>query len=205
MTDTAPPDRPRHSLLEDAQGVLFGTLMAGLGMLFLREAGLATGQTAGLALIASYWTGEDLGLTFLVINIPFYLVALGRMGLAFALKTLAAVGLLTAFLAFGPDHITLGPTHPAAAAAFGGIAAGFGLLALFRHGASLGGVGVLAVWLQDATGFRAGWTQMIVDAGVFACAAAVLDWRSLGWSVLGAALLNLVIAINHRRDRYVAF
>ena len=204
MPDAPSPDRPRHTLLEDAQGIVFGTAMAALGVLFLREAGLATGQTAGMALILSYATGRDLGLVFFALNVPFYLLALLRMGRAFALKTLAAVALLSGLLAVGPDHVTLGPTHPAVAAALGGIAAGFGLLALFRHGASLGGVGVLAVWLQDAVGFRAGWTQMIIDAGVFAAALAVLDWRAVGWSVLGAALLNLVIAVNHRRDRYVA-
>ncbi len=202
MSETPAP--PRHTPLEDAQGLLFGTLMAGLGVLFLRDAGLATGQTAGMALIVSYATGWDLGLVFLGLNAPFYLLALLRMGRLFALKTLAAVALLSALLAWAPDFVTLGPTHPAAAAALGGVAAGFGLLALFRHGGSLGGVGVLAVWLQDATGFRAGWTQMIIDAGVFAAALAVLDWRAVGWSLLGAALLNLVIAVNHRRDRYVA-
>jgi Uncharacterized conserved protein len=138
MSETPAP--PRHTPLEDAQGLLFGTLMAGLGVLFLRDAGLATGQTAGMALIVSYATGWDLGLVFLGLNAPFYLLALLRMGRLFALKTLAAVALLSALLAWAPDFVTLGPTHPAAAAALGGVAAGFGLLALFRHGGSLGGV-----------------------------------------------------------------
>lgn len=202
MPDEA--ERPRHTPLEDAQGLVFGTAMAALGLLFLQDAGLATGQTAGMALLVSYATGWELGLTFLGLNIPFYLLALGRMGLAFALKTIAAVALLSALVAWAPALVTVGPTHPLAAAAIGGLCSGFGLLALFRHGASLGGVGVLAVWLQDATGFRAGWTQMAVDAGVFACAFAVLDWPSVLASAAGAALLNLVIAVNHRRDRYVA-
>lgn len=178
--------------------------MAALGLMFLQDAGLATGQTAGMALLVSYATGWELGLAFLGLNIPFYLLALGRMGLAFALKTLAAVALLSALVAWSPAVVTVGPTHPLSAAAIGGLCSGFGLLALFRHGASLGGVGVLAVWLQDATGFRAGWTQMAVDAGVFACAFAVLDWPSVLASAAGATLLNLVIAVNHRRDRYVA-
>jgi uncharacterized membrane-anchored protein YitT (DUF2179 family) len=198
------PDRPRHTPLEDAQAIACGTLMAALGMLFLQTAGLATGQTAGMALLVSYATGWDLGLTFLGLNAPFYLLALGRMGAAFALKTLAAVALLSALIAFAPGYVTLGPTHPMVAAALGGVAAGFGLLALFRHGASLGGVGVLAVWLQDSTGFRAGWTQMIVDLCVFGLAFLVLDWKAVLVSAFGALLLNLVIAINHRRDRYIA-
>lgn len=198
------PGRPRHSALDDVQGILAGVLMGALGLMFLRDAGLVTGQTAGLALIASYWSGWDLGLCFLVINLPFWALALLRVGWRFALKTLAAVALLSALVDHGPAWVTVGPTHPAAAATIGGVAAGLGLLALFRHGGSLGGIGVLGLWLQDRFGFRAGWTQMLVDVGVFALAAFVVDPWSLMWSALGAVLLNLMIALNHRRDRYIA-
>lgn len=196
--------QPRHTPLEDAQGLACGVLMCALSLVLLREAGLVTGQTAGLALVLSYWSGLDLSLAFLAVNAPFYLLALLRVSWRFALKTLAAVALLSALVRWGAPFVTVAPTHPAAAATLAGVAAGFGLLALFRHGASLGGGGVLAFWLQDATGFRAGWTQMIFDAVVFALAATILDWERLGWSALGAVILNLLIAVNHRRDHYVA-
>jgi uncharacterized membrane-anchored protein YitT (DUF2179 family) len=198
------PERPRHSTVDDLQGIVGGVLMCAVGMLFLQSAGLVTGQMAGLALLASYWTGAELGLCFFLLNLPFWALALLRVGRAFALKTLAAVIAFSAALALAPAYVTVGPTHPLAAAAIGGVAAGFGLLALFRHGASLGGVGVLGVWLQDRTGFRAGWTQMLVDVGVFALAFLVIDPVAVLQSALGAVLLNLVIALNHRRDRYVA-
>lgn len=41
------------------------------------------------------------------------------------------------------------------------------------------------------------------DAALFAFAFLVLPWDRVLWSALGAAVLNLVIAINHRRDRYI--
>jgi uncharacterized membrane-anchored protein YitT (DUF2179 family) len=204
MPDHRPPDALHHTALEDAQAIVFGTLMATLGMLFLRSAGLVTGQMAGLALVASYYFETDLGLTFFVLNAPFWALALWRMGWRFTLKSLLAVALLSGLVTLAPDYLTLSPTHPLVAAALGGIAAGFGLLALFRHGASLGGIGVLGVWLQDATGFRAGWTQMLVDACVFGLAFLVLEPQAVLISMAGAVLLNLVIAVNHRRDRYIA-
>jgi uncharacterized membrane-anchored protein YitT (DUF2179 family) len=80
---------------------------------------------------------------------------------------------------------------------------GSGLLAIFRHRASLGGVGVVAVYLQDRTGFRAGWTQLLVDLVVFALALFTLPVGAVLYSLAGAVVLNLVIAINHRRDRYI--
>lgn len=198
------PDRPRHNALEDLQGIVGGVMMAALGLIFLRDAGLVTGQTAGIALIVSYATGVELGLVFMLVNLPFWALAFLRVGWIFAMKTLAALTLLSAIITFAPPFITVGPTHPLAAAAIGGVASGFGLLALFRHGGSLGGIGVLGVWLQDATGFRAGWTQMIVDVCVFGLALLVIDPISALYSAFGAVLLNLVIMLNHRRDRYIA-
>ena len=41
------------------------------------------------------------------------------------------------------------------------------------------------------------------DTVLFAVAFALMPWDRVLWSALGAGVLNLVIAINHRRDRYV--
>ena len=71
-----------------------------------------------------------------------------------------------------------------------------------RAGPTLG-IGIVGLYIQDATGFRAGWVQLIFDAALFALAFLVLPWDRVLWSALGAAVLNLVIAINHRRDRYI--
>jgi hypothetical protein len=32
----------------------------------------------------------------------------------------------------------------------------------------------------------------------------MFPWTVVAWSVAGAAVLNGVIAVNHRRDRYIA-
>ena len=85
-----------------------------------------------------------------------------------------------------------------------GILAGVGLLSLFRHGATLGGVGIVALWLQDSRGIRAGNVQLGFDALVFLGALALFPAPAVGWSLLGAAVLNLIITVNHRRDRYIA-
>ena len=47
------------------------------------------------------------------------------------------------------------------------------------------------------------WVLIFVVA-LFAVSLLFLDWHILGWSFLGAAVFNLFLAINHRRDRYIA-
>jgi uncharacterized membrane-anchored protein YitT (DUF2179 family) len=76
------------------------------------------------------------------------------------------------------------------------------MLILIRHGASLGGVSITAIYLQKTRGWRAGNVQMAVDLLILLAAFAVTDlWQAL-LSVLAAVALNLVIGINHRSDRY---
>ena len=201
MSDDTPS--PRHSPIEDAQGLAYGSFMAAVGVLLLTHLGFVTGQTAGLAILISYATGWGFAPVFFVVNLPFYWLGYRRLGLGFMLKSFIAVAAMSTLVAILPAGLQFGHVHPAVGALLGGFLTGSALLALFRHGASLGGVGIVALYLQDATGFRAGWTQLIFDACLFACALMLRDWQLVAWSFLGALVLNLVIAINHRRDRYI--
>lgn len=194
-----------HTVLDDAQGIAFGAIMAAFGVAVLTHLGLITGQTAGLSVLLSYATGLPFGAVFFAVNLPFYWLGWRRMGAAFTVKTFAAVASLSGLSILMPGWLSFAHLDPLFGAILFGLCSGAGLLALFRHGASLGGVGILAVMIQDRTGFRAGWTQLGFDAVLFAAAFLILDLETVVLSALGAVVLNLVIAINHRRDRYVAY
>ncbi|HRO13626.1 MAG TPA: YitT family protein [Paracoccus sp. (in: a-proteobacteria)] len=202
MKDANPPLHP-HTRAEDAQGILFGATMGAFGAFLLAGAGLITGQLAGLALLISQGTGWNFGPVYLVLSLPFYGFGYRRLGAGFLRRTIAAVLLMVAVSLALPRLIHIDQIHPAAAAVLAGFVSGSALLALFRHRTSLGGIGAVALDVQDRFGIRAGWVQMGFDAVLFAAAFAVMPWDRVLWSGLGAAVLNLVIAINHRRDRYI--
>ena len=171
-------------------------------MVFLRHAGLLTGGTAGIALLAHYATGLAFGLVYFVISIPFYLLAVRAMGWAFTLKTFVAVALLSVYSEWLPRLIVIGELDPVFAAVMGGLLAGIGLLMLFRHQASLGGIGIVALVLQRRKGWRAGNIQMAADGLILAAALFHVSPLLVLLSILGAGALNLVIAINHKPGRY---
>jgi uncharacterized membrane-anchored protein YitT (DUF2179 family) len=198
-------NRSRHSALEDAQALLFGTAMCSLGLVMLQDLEFVTGQTAGLALIISYWSDWNFGTVFFVVNLPFYWLAAQRFGLQFVGKTFAAVTLMTLFTTCLPSLISFSYINPLTGAILFGILTGTGLLALFRHNASLGGVGILALYLQDKAGFQAGWTQLVFDIFVFCLAFFAIEPRAVAYSIVGAVFVNLTIAVNHRRDRYIGY
>ncbi|KQQ85974.1 YitT family protein [Aureimonas sp. Leaf324] len=194
----------RHSPWEDALGVIAGVTLTAVGISILGSLGFLTGGMAGLAFVVHYLTGWNFGLVFFVANLPFYALAIGRMGRAFTIKTAFAVALLSLMTAFSPDVLRFAYVDPLLGACLGGLMLGFGLLALFRHRSSAGGIGILAVYLQDRFGWRAGLTQLCVDLVVLVTAFAAVSPAAVAYSVLGALVLNLFLAINHRTDRYLA-
>ena len=191
-----------HSRLEDIQGLLTGCLFVALGVCMLREATLFTGGTTGVAFLAHYFFGLPLGAVLFVINLPFYVFGWHKLGHAFTIKTFASVGLLSAYVELLPRWISFAYLDPIFAAIMAGLLVGTGILILIRHGASLGGVTIMAVYLQKTRGWRAGHVQMAIDAIILLTAFALTDGYKALLSLLGAFALKLVIAVNHRADRY---
>lgn len=182
---------------------VLGTALCALGVQFLAFGGLITGQTAGLGVILNYTTGVSFSIWFFVLNMPFYVLGWLRMGPSFTIRSFIAVALLSLFAEIFARAISFETLPNVLAAPLSGGLIGMGLIVIFRHGASLGGVGVLALYLQDRTGFKAGWTQLIFDATLFAAAFLALPWGTVAWSLVGAVVTNMMIAVNHRKDRYI--
>ncbi|KPH07419.1 YitT family protein [Rhizobium acidisoli] len=194
----------RHAPIEDVQGIFSGSLVAALGLYVLASAGLLTGSTAGVAFLLHYAFGVNFGLAFFLLNLPFFWLSWKRLGMAFTIKTFVAIGLTSVLSDVQSRFFSISSIHPAWAALLGGLLLGFGVLALYRHRASLGGVGILGVYLQERFGIRAGLVQLAIDLCVLAAAFFVTTPPVVFYSVLGAVVLNLFVAINHRADRYIA-
>ena len=109
---TEQPDTDRHTLFEDAQALLTGAVVVAIGLVLLKQAGLLTGGTTGLAFLIHYFTGSNFGLTLFLINAPFYALAWFRMGRAFTLKTFVAVALLATLTNLLPTMLHFDRLNP---------------------------------------------------------------------------------------------
>ena len=194
---------PRHSRVDDAAGLVTGTVAASLGLFLLRSGSAVTGGTAGIGLLVSYASGWDFGAVFLLVNLPFLALAWWKKGRAFTLRTLLSVALVSVFAsvhaaAFGTLHV-----HPEYGVVIGNLLAGVGMLIVFRHGSSLGGLNVVALIAQERFGWRAGYVQMGFDVAIILSALVVVPSGTVALSALGAVVLNVVLAMNHRPGRYL--
>ena len=199
------PEAPKHSLGEDIFAIIVGALFISFGIVLFKKAGLLTGGTSGLAFLAYYLAAIPFGLAFFVINLPFYILAVMRMGWRFTVKTFCAVALVSLMSEIHGTFIEIARLQPFYAAIIGGLLLGMGFLVLFRHQASLGGINILALYLQDRFGLKAGKFQLVVDVAVLVVSLLVVDWRLVLASVIGSIAMNGMIWVNHRRDRYVAW
>ena len=202
-----PQHRPqtKHGVVEDVLGLLVGTVLASFGLFLLHSSSTVTGGTAGLALLLSYALPVPFGAIFVAVNLPFLIAAISRKGLDFTLRTLLAIAVLTALTALHTAVVPPLTLPPLYAALLGNVLAGVGLLILFRHRASLGGFNIVGLIMQERRGIPAGYVQLVLDLMVLLASLIVLPLPLVAVSALGAVVLNVAIALNHRADRYTGW
>ncbi len=202
MSVVDPPIAERHALWEDALALPSGAFLMSFGLVLLDQIGGVSGGLAGVAILGGYWTGWSFGVLFFVINLPFYWLAVRRMGWTFTVKTLLTVSMVSAFAFVHGLYLDVSDAQPLYAAIFAGLVIGVAMIMIFRHGASAGGFGILAAYMQERHGIRAGYVQGALDIVVVGASLALVEPLILVFSIIGAVLLNLVLAINHRPGRY---
>ena len=193
-----------HSLFDDVQAILLASLFMSFGVALFTQQEFLIGGTAGVAFLGSYASSWSFGQLFFVINIPFYGLALWRLGWFFTLKTFVAVGLVSILSDWIPQWIVIDSSIPLFAAIFGGSMMGAGLLMLFRHKASLGGLNILSLYLSKYHNVNAGRFQMVVDIVIIILAIYIVDIWATIYSVIAAICMNAVLATNFKKGRYLA-
>ena len=208
MTGTAvgapvAPAPPKHGILDDVLGLLVGTIVVSLGLTLLKAAAVVTGGTAGLALLVSYALPVPFALLFVVINLPFFLLAIRRRGWNFTIRSLIAIALVSGLSSVHAAFLPAAQVEPIYAAIVGNTLCGVGILILFRHRSSLGGFSIVALIMQDRFGLRAGYVLMCFDAVIVLASFAVVTPLNVAISAVGVVVVNLILALNHRPGRYL--
>ncbi len=192
----------KHSRKEDWIAILTGTFLVAQGVFFLQSANLLTGGTTGLALLFTQFVPLSFGTLYFLANSPFYLLAWKRFGTRFAINSAISGGLVSVFA----DHlylvIKLETVNEVYCAVAGGLLMGLGMLILFRHRSSLGGFNVLCLFIQDKFGISVGKSQLAIDISILVASFFFVSPQVIGLSIVGAILLNVVLAMNHKPTRY---
>jgi len=177
--------------------ILEGCLLAALGLHILNSAGLLISGTAGVSFLLLQLVDLTFGQLFFLLNIPFYILAWQSLGWRFTLRTFFSVSLLSAISELLRLYVHI-DMNPLLSATFGGMLVGFGLIILFRHNASLGGLNILAVYLERKFHIHASKTTLVADLMVLAGAFFILDGSRLAFSFLAFLVLSSIIGRYHK-------
>ena len=195
----------RHSIFEDLFGLLSGSILFSVGLSLLHASGVLTGGTAGVALLVASNTSAQVGTVYLLIGIPFLLLALWKKGWKFSLRSslnLAFVSFLTNDM---PKIFEFQIQNKFVATIIANILLGVGMIVIFRHFSSLGGFNVIALLAQERLSIKAGYVQLSLDAIVLLSGLSSYSPQVVLMSLVGCVILNMSLAVNHRSDRYVGY
>ncbi|MDQ1909691.1 YitT family protein [Paenibacillus sp. GD4] len=166
-----------------------GCLLISLGLITLKHSEVVTGGTAVLTLTLSYMFEIPFALLFFIVNLPFYFVAVIQMGWNFTLSTMVSVMLVTLMTAVDrwlPDFVL----NMFIGTFVGSILCGIGLTTLLVNRASLGGVNIMALFLQKRYKVNPGTVNFVFDSSIV-----ILGFYSVG-ALQGALSIASVFIVS---------
>jgi len=177
--------------------ILEGCLLVAFGIHILNSSELLISGTAGIGMILIQVTSFSFGALFFILNIPFYLLAWRSLGRDFAIRTFCSVSLLSGLSELFRYYVFL-EINLLLSAILGGMLVGFGLIILFRHNSSLGGLNTLAVYLERRFNIHAWKTTLIADLCVLCSAFLVFKLEQIAYSLLAFLILSSVVGRYHK-------
>jgi len=111
---------------------------------FISPNEISPGGLTGISTALNYLFSLPTGITLLVLNIPILIIGFIKFGGGFILKTAIATSLVSLCLTITDYIIPSFKIDKILAAVFGGILMGWGLSIVIRHGATTGGIDIIA-------------------------------------------------------------
>lgn len=194
----------KQKTLQEVVNYLFisiGSFMLALGVVgLLAPNKIATGGTAGLAIIFHHLFNLPIGVVMILINIPLLLLGLRYVGKHFAIKSVIGILLIVAFIDFLAEIVQLKEFSqtPLLATLYGGVLVGVGLGFIFKGGGSAGGGTILAKIITNKFDVKTGTVIFVLDALVVCSAGWVFDSVELAmWSMISifaaSKLIDMVL------------
>jgi len=155
-------------------------------------------QLLAILFQAVFHTTVDVGVIIMLFNLPILLI-----GLKFAGKKFTLVSFLNSyFISFMMIIMPKGSIvdhEPILAALFGGLLVGVAIGLTFKFGFSTGGMDIVAMAVQKATGRSIGSISMIINGAIVILAGAFIGWQNAMYTIIGIYATSVAIDSIHTR------
>ena len=153
---------------------------------FVNPNEISPGGLTGISTVLNYVFGLPLGITLFLLNLPIFIIGFLKFGGNFIIKTFIATFMVSINLTFAEFIYPTFYIDKILASVFGGILMGLGISIVLRHGATTGGIDIIAKIINNR--FRhltVGRLILIMDAIIISIAAFVYkNIESILYSVI---------------------
>ncbi len=171
--------------------IIFGCFIMAVGTsLFLLPNQLSSGGFSGIATIIYYLLGFPLGITILVLNIPFLLWALFKVGKELLIKSILGTVLLAVFIDLLESFQVLTDDR-FLACIYGGITIGIGMALVLKATASTGGTDLIS-YIVKAYRPHVRTSNFIVMLDIIIVSLNVLFFREIEIGLYSAIAIYIV-------------
>lgn len=192
MTKQPKKKRTVFKLLKSLFFITIGAFITAFALeSFLLPNKVIDGGIIGISMIINHLTKWNLGLLIIIINTPFILLALKKMGKMFVFLT-AYANIILAF-ALNIFHHYKVTNDITLATVFGGIVLGIGVGLILKNEASLDGTEILSLLVSKKFGCSVGEFIMGINVFIYLAAGKVFSWESAMYSILTYFIASKVI------------
>jgi len=183
--------------VKEILGTVIGSAIMAIGVsLFLLPNKLSTGGFAGLATITYHFFGIPMGIATIILNLPFFIIALYKLGMKFLAKSLIGTVSLSLFLDIF-DKLPPLTNDRFLACIYGGIITGFGTAMVLKMGASTGGTDLISnIAKSYKSTIKMGNVIVMIDAVIVALNTLAFARIEIGlYSAIAIFLLGKVLDV----------
>lgn len=192
MTTQSKKKRTVFKLLKSLFFITIGAFITAFALeSFLLPNKVIDGGVIGISMIVNQLTHWNLGLLIIILNTPFILLALKKMGKMFVFLT-AYANIILAF-ALNVFHHYKVTNDITLATVFGGIVLGIGVGLILKNESSLDGTEILSLLVSKKFGCSVGEFIMGINVFIYLAAGKVFSWESAMYSILTYFIASKVI------------
>ncbi|WP_245613710.1 YitT family protein [Alkalihalobacterium bogoriense] len=172
--------------------ITIGLFLTALGLRLLAVFDFTFGGTAGIASILTFSSELPWGIWFFLVNLPFFIISLRKLGKWFSvysLLSITGISMISEVLTV----ITYVPLPSWLTTIIAALSIGFGVTLVLNNGSSLGGIHILALYLDQRWKINRGISIFVSDLLIILCAGLLVGWSNAVLSVAAIMIASTII------------
>ena len=161
---------------------------------FLVPNTILDGGVIGIGIMIRNLTGISLSILTIVLNLPFLLIGMRKLGKMFVVKAAFSMAVFSVFVGvFAP--LANATQETLLAVSFGGVILGLGVGIVIRYGGCLDGTETVAILLNKKFGIPVGQTVLIINIVIYAIAGLLFGFDRAMYSLLTYFITSKILDV----------